>query len=229
MVTEPTPPPALLADLAPADVDVDAMLSRFAAETLERPPTLRQRLAELPLGQKRAASAVAMGLIAAIWLGAVGLRSDAPLTAAWAAVAVTLAALAAAPFLASTRPLWAPPPRWSELRLALGLAALPALAATLPGVWPGDPTGLGVHALCFGNGLVLAALLTAAPLALQAGRLSAARLALAGASAGLIAFAFQELHCPYGGLAHVLLTHGSLGAALVLPAALMAVRRRVGA
>jgi len=200
---------------------IDDLFAGILAQTLDRPPTRRERLVALP-GAARLALGLAGGLAAGgIVLLITGLRGDLGALSmprlAGSLAALLVAALASLGL--ALRGSHRPPLGLGARALAGALLLLPLLSAAIPGFWEGSPTPPEKVWLwmleCMTLGLPAAALAAAAPLALsrwdQPPRL---RVWLACAAGGLGAFAMQQIRCPANDPLHLLVTHAGLGAAV---------------
>lgn len=204
-------------DLAPGDLA--DLFSRVAAETVDRPPTLRDRLRELstPL---RIVMAVAGALVmVTVALLITGIRADLTGQAMlrYAVAMTAIAGLVGAAFAASLRGAHQKPLRWWTWALVVAALLVPLALAVMPWLWEGDgairPSG---HAHPFGMcgvmGLMTGALTAAVAWAFQRERWSVpSRLVAAVAGGGLTAFAMLQLHCPSGDATHLLIGHASAG------------------
>ncbi|PKN53844.1 MAG: hypothetical protein CVU56_29705 [Deltaproteobacteria bacterium HGW-Deltaproteobacteria-14] len=204
-------------DLAPGDLA--DLFSRVAAETVDRPPTLRDRLRELSTPVRIALAVGGALIMVTVALLIVGIRTD--LTGqAMARYAVAMAAIAGlmgAAFAASLRGAHQRPLRWWTWVLVVTALLVPLALAVMPWLWEGDgvirPSG---HAHPFGMcgvmGLVTGALTAAVAWAFQRESWSVtSRLVAAVAGGGLTAFAMLQLHCPSGDATHLLIGHSSAG------------------
>jgi len=161
-------------DLAPGDLA--DLFSRVAAETVDRPPTLRDRLRELSTPVRIALAVGGALIMVTVALLIVGIRTD--LTGqAMARYAVAMAAIAGlmgAAFAASLRGAHQRPLRWWTWVLVVTALLVPLALAVMPWLWEGDgvirPSG---HAHPFGMcgvmGLVTGALTAERHLAARRG------------------------------------------------------------
>jgi hypothetical protein len=200
---------------------IDDLFAGIVAQTLNRPPTRRERLRALP-GAARAALGMAGGLAAGgIVILITGLRGDLD-ALAMPRLAGALAALLTGALVSlalALRGSHHPPLGKGARFLAGALLLLPLVSAAIPGAWEGSPTPRDKVALwlleCMALGLPAAALAAAAPLALsrwdEPPRL---RVWLACAGGGLMAFAAQQMRCTANDPLHLLVTHAGLGAAV---------------
>lgn len=189
----------------------DRLFAAIAAETVDRAPTLRERLAQRPTGQRQALAVVVVMGLAAMWLGMMGHRDDLTGEAAWrfGGLAAVLLGTAAVAGRLALRPM---DRRLPTGQVVAALLLVPTALAALPGVWPGMHTehgaSLDMHLMCGGMGTMFGMLAALAPLLLTRGRPEAPRIALIGASAGATAFVVQNLLCPLADTSHLVFAHG---------------------
>lgn len=218
---------ALLAEARPA-ADLDALFGRIAAETVDRPPSLLERLRERPT-PVRLALGVLLGLAAALLaVGVAGVRPDLD-AGALPRLAVLVLALAAAAVAATSialRGLHRPPPGPGLRAIAAAALLFPLALAVVPGLLElhGPTVADAEHTLVCGLlGLGTAAFVTGALLALRRSRGGVlGGLATAGA-AGLVAFAASAIWCAASDPLHLVAGHATAGLAI---AAALALRRR---
>ena len=233
--TSPSPrPDGLLArdrdsmvDSGPSADAFEQLSARVAADTVDRPTSLRAWLSEAatPVRLTIAGAGVMAVMLIAMVTG--GLRADMrsvelvrfipALTSVVALLAIvltlTLRGLHRRPM---GRALWAI--LGAAFLLQLGLALFPEIYLSSPAVVPlvDDMEGGALSCLMYG-------VVTGAPLGLliwllqRSDRPPAWRLAGAGCVGGMAAFAALQLHCPSHDPGHLLLQHGltSLGLAVV--------------
>lgn len=208
-------PPERRDTLPPLDDDaLDALFDAVAARTVDRAPTWRDRLRELPTPARTTTAAGAALLACAALLGAEGLRGD--LDGAWplAIGSLVLVGTGIGAVAVALRSHGAPP--LSSLRAVVTAAiALPLLAALVPSIWAGDPAPVAsawMHVACGLGGLVAA--VASAGLVLvfdRDDRPHTASLVLAAAAGGAFGFVVQTAHCAMTHPLHLLLGHASAG------------------
>lgn len=213
MTTE-RPTPALdedrasYSDGALPPADLDALFAAVAAETVDRPPTVRDRLRELASPARLSLAAVLGGTLATVFEAGwgMGMSPGLPdvLTLGTAAVLAVVAARHAQRGLHR-------PSSTTDMPAAGALVLAPlALAAMYVGAPQGLP--LWVHLGCFGPGLVLSMVVSGLVLLFHRDeRPEAWRLVAAAAAGGLTGFVVQELHCPATDPVHVIAAHTTVG------------------
>ncbi|TNF24348.1 MAG: DUF1109 family protein [Deltaproteobacteria bacterium] len=222
------------ADEALDSSELASLFSRVAAETVDRPPRLRDRLRELST-PVRIAMAVAGALVmATVALGITGMRADLTGQAIvrYAVAMTAIAGLVGAVFAASLRGPHQKPLRWWAWAMIVAALLIPLALAVLPWLWDGSRGPGPAHAhhafgLCGVMGLVTGALTAAVAWAFQRETWSVTwRVLAAVAGGGLTAFAMNQLHCPSGDATHLLLGHASAGLMLALVAVAGVLLRR---
>lgn len=197
----------------------DALFLSIAAQTVDKAPTWRDRLRELPTPRRVILGSLAMVALVGALVLSMGVRPGLSGGAAvrFSVALVGILALAAATTALSLRgyhrrPLggWV----WAALGAAI---AGPIILALIPGLWStsAGALGHGHGAACFAMGAVTGLLIGTAIYCLQrADRPAPWRLASAGAVGGLTAFVALQLHCPSQAMGHILAGHASVGLVL---------------
>jgi hypothetical protein len=198
--------------------DLQALWAQVASETVDRPRTWRDQLAELPTSSRLGVAAAWAVAWTAIYLGLGGIRPDLFTTLLPGQVASVIGASAA--FLAAgilalflvLRPVWRPGvATWVWGTVLLGL---PVLAAVLPIGWPGhaDPVPPMVHLHCGGSSSGLAVFVALGLGLLDRGEPGGvSRALLRGGLAGVLAFGLGFWNCPGVHWTHLLLGHALHG------------------
>ncbi len=222
--------PAGLNDDQPSPAELAALFDKVARDTVDREPTMRDRLRELPT-RLRVVAAVggALALCVGI-LAALGVR-PVPAGEGLATYIVTLCCLVAMVSIAVATSLRGVHQR-PVGRVAWALTALALVAplglAIIPGIWAGaeaPPAGMSGPGL----GCLLTGLATAFGVGLvirlfqRSDRPADWRLTAMAGAGGLIAFTTVQLHCPSVDPLHLVVGHGTAG--LILAAALLVVAR----
>ncbi len=215
---------------------MDAVFAGLAADTVDKKPSLRDRLRELSTPVR-----VALGVSGALVMVAVmsltmgvrpGLGGEALLR--YALVVTSIAGLVAASFSVSLRGLHQRQlgaTGWVIISLAL---LVPLALALIPEIWStGAPmammAGDGMD-MCLPLGLATGALTTAVAWVFQRQDFPLIyRLLAAAGGGGLTAFAMLQLHCPATDPTHLLVTHAGVGLVLAAVVALVVVIRQRGA
>ena len=214
----------------PSEGELDALFDRVAADTVDRPTTVRDRLRELPTRSRVALAAVGAVGFGVLVLALLGVR-PAPTGAGFVTYVLTLCCLVAMVSIAVAISLRGADQRPAG-RVAWSLTALALVAplglALMPGVWSdAAPPSVAVS----GPGLtcLLTGLATAAGVGLlirlfqRSDRPADWRLSATAGAGGLIAFTTVQLHCPSVDPLHLVVGHGLAG--LLLAAALIVLAR----
>lgn len=216
---------ALVRDRAAVRVDLpepmlEAMLQQARALTVERRPTLRDRLRELP-SSARVVLVLTTVLGTSSVLAGASPRDD--LAALWRLDLVVwgsvLLLVTVGSVLAVLRGMHRRPLGPIEVVLAaLGLG-LPVLLSLLPGLLPGvalpDGEAMAMHRACFaGSGLIAGPTAALALSLVRDDKPPLARVFAAAGAGGAAAFLAQALHCPWSDMAHLLVSHASVGVAV---------------
>ncbi|MCB9666041.1 MAG: hypothetical protein H6732_18180 [Alphaproteobacteria bacterium] len=221
---EPRPLPDDRRDTLPpsAPATLDALFAAVAADTLDRPPNVRDRLRELPTPQRTGLAAAAAAIAVTVVAVQHGLRMD--LTAGellrTLAFGLALVAVGIASAALALRGLHSRPLPTAGL-LGVLLLGAPALLALVPAI-PGDvaPVPAVGHLACGATGLIAALAGALAVLFLdRSDAPSRWRVAGAAATGGAFGFAGGLLQCHHVEPTHLLLGHASAGvlvAALIL-------------
>lgn len=206
-----------LGDVSPALVD--ELFGRVAEDTLDRTPTLRDRLRELATPARVAVATFAAIGFAATMLAVLGTRSDLDAEGLAWLVGVHLFVLLGSigGLVLALRPSHRRPLNSLAWLAVAGLFLAPVVMAVIPGLIPGIggtvPT-LG-HLMCGGGGVLVALPATVVVLLLDRSSEPAAwRVLLASGAAGLLAFGFGHWHCPMVDPVHLIVAHGLLGAGI---------------
>ncbi|MEZ4265927.1 MAG: hypothetical protein R3F39_06075 [Myxococcota bacterium] len=203
------------------DAAVDDLFARIAETTVDRRPTLRDRLRELPTPARVALSVL---LALAVSAAVLASRGVAPSVADAGPGRFALALASVVGFMALAVAVSLRGAHRRSLGLGVWTLALLSLAAPivlglLPGIWGGRPApSAPAHAHdfglnCFRVGLV-GALLTGLVIRVfqREDRPTSWRLIALAATGGLVAFGSSQLYCPSDNLLHVTVGHGLVGA-----------------
>lgn len=242
-MTEPNQPDvggadidALVRDRASVRVDLpepmlEAMLHQARSMTVDRRPTVRDRLRELP-STARVALVLTTVLGTSSVLAGLGPRDD--LAALWRldllAWGIVLLFVTVGSVLSVLRGMHRRPLGPVEVVLAaLGLG-VPVILSIVPGLLPGEaaPAGaeMAVHRACFaGSGLIAGPTAALALVLVRDDKPPLARVFAAAGAGGAAAFLAQALHCPWSDTVHLLVSHASVG--LAVAAVAVAVTRMV--
>ncbi len=199
----------------PAD-ELDALFAHVAEHTVDREPTVLDRLQELPTAVRATAAAAAMLAVGAVALAFLGVRSDVETALLPHFVGTLLFLISAAVGSAGLglRGLHQPPlGRQGTFAVAIFLL-LPVGLAVLPGWWPSSaaPQGWTPHTRCLLNGVGTTTAVTVLLLVFQRSPIAVPwRVLAAAAAGGLAGMTVQQLACPAGGMLHVLGAHSLLG------------------
>lgn len=224
--TEAPPRAAPATDAATLDTWFEAL----AADTVDRPPSWRDRLRERPTPQRVALAAGAALVASALYAVIAGLRSDLAGEAMlrFAVIAVGFTALGVGAASLTLRSLAARPLQ-AALGIPLALLAVPFVVSVLPGLLPG-PTGpvpTTAHLGCAVGSLIAATLSALAVLVFDRDdRPPSWRLLSGGAAGGLFAYVAQLSHCPSANAVHLAVTHASAGVLVGAGLALLVALRR---
>ncbi len=196
--------------------DLDALFDRIASETVDRRPTLRDRLLELATPLRVGLVLLAVLGLAAIVLGLFGVRPALSGPELWRFLALQGGVLGASlvGVALALRPTWRRPLGPLGWSVGLALVALPLLLSVVPGLWPGmaRPVPAIADVMCGVAGLLVALPATAVVLLFERDRRTPAwRVLLAAGAAGLAAFAMGQAHCPAVHPAHLLISHAGHG------------------
>ena len=211
------------------------LFSRVAAATVDRPPTVRDRLRELSTPVRIALAVGGALIMVTVALAITGVRADlsAQAVVRYAVAMTAIAGLMGAAFAASLRGAAQKPlRRWTWALILVGLL-VPLVLAVMPWLWDaggGSVAMAAPHAfgMCGVMGIVTGALTAAVVCVFQREQWSVwSRLLTAVAGGGLTAFAMLQLHCPAGDATHLLVGHASAGLVLAAVAVgAMLLRRR---
>jgi len=210
----------LTLDEAP-DPLVDALWEQVAQDTVERSPTVLDRLRELTTPARVAIAAFTLLGAGAAFLSVIGLRDDLDATGlAWLiGLHVIVLGGSVAGLALALRPRYLPPLN-ALAWVAVGtLLLLPASMALFPGLLPGmtGPVPPIAHLMCGSGGVLVALPATVVVLLLDRSREpSSWRILLAAGAAGLSAFGVGTWHCPSVDPVHLLVAHAGLGTLLGL-------------
>lgn len=201
-----------------APAELDALFGRLEAE-ISAPPSLRARAAALSTPARSAAAVGITLAVGALMVAVQGLRPDLGAAPWRLALAVALLSVAGVRgLLHALRPMHRSPPntRWLTVLRLVVIGLLFSLVGLMPGMTePPDPV-LPVHLHCLAATLIGGMAVSLGVLAFDRGYGAARwRLGVAGAAAGLAAFAFQSLCCPLVELTHLVVSHASAGALCV--------------
>lgn len=202
---------------------LDKLLDQVAAQTIDKPLTVRDRVRELPT-PVRVAVALGFGVFAVVAvLAMLGIRPGLEsgglagyLTAAGCLVAMVGLATSLSLRGMHQRQLggWA----WA---ITVGALLTPPIIALWPGLWPtagapaADVTGFGLR--CIGLGLAVAAGVGLVMRFLQrVDRPGSWRVTSTAGAGGVVAFAAVQLNCPAADIGHLLVGHGLLGVILAV-------------
>ena len=206
------PPPELDAAV------IDRLFRAVAAETVDRVPTWRERLAQWPTPRRQALVVVAAMAAGGMWLAMMGTRDDLAGEAAarFAGLGAILLGTALISGLAAVRGLDRRlPPTWVVAAALLVPAALGA-TGLFPGMHTEHGATLDMHMMCGMAGTMFGAAVAVPQLLVQRGRPDGARTAMIAASAGAAAFVVQNLICPLADIDHLVFAHGAGGPMLLV-------------
>ncbi len=217
MKLEDEPHPLLRDDRDSSEpVDVSGLFAAVAAQTIDKTPSLHDRLVELSTELRTVGALAGMLIVGGIAVAALGIRAELEGTDLLRVVAsvlilVSLSAGSAGVALRGLhRGALEPGVAWG---LGLFSLALPLLFASIPAWWPGlAPDGWATHLTCFGRGLLTTVgTSTAVLLFIRTRHPVPTRLLAASGAGGLSGMAVQQLVCSGNTPLHLLACHGSLG------------------
>lgn len=231
---DPVPPPLDLGDPSPtlSPAALDGLWAEVARDTVDRDPSLLDRLRELPTPARMLTLAGITLVALVIHVRVVGMRQDlAPEDAQRFLLSAGLSlvlALGAAGL--SLRALHRPRLPGATV-LGLVAVAAPILVALVPDLWPGFHAApappLDVHLRCGVGGFVAALYSAGAVLLLSRDtRPVGWRVAAAAGAGGLVGLVAQNAHCPLVEPWHLLGAHASGGLVAWAVLAALALRRR---
>lgn len=211
------------ADRGSMDAELDPatsreLLDRLMAGTMDRAPSWRDRLRELPTGQRRSMAITSMVVVGGAYVVLGGMRPDLSPEALRSLVfsfgAMTLVGGFAA--RVALRGAWEGPlSRAAHAGVAVCLC-LPFAVSWLPGIWPGHipaaEAAMLSHLRCGSTGLLAASALTTVLLIFdRSERPEGWRLLAASGAGGVAGFVAQGMTCASNDTLHLVFTHGTYG------------------
>ncbi len=221
---DPRPLPASLrGDLKSASTEeLSQLFAGIASQTVDREPSWRDRLRELPTTTRVVAAVGMAAALGAARLALGGVRGD--LAGGIMHFGLIYGALSMVGIGAATltlRSMHTRPLHMVAWRLAGLAAALPLVVALIPFLNPGlhttDGAALSIHFACGATGLFVGS--AAAAIVLLFAREdhpSDVRLLAAAGSGGLFGWVVQGAHCPLVDLEHLVFAHSLYGGAIWL-------------
>lgn len=219
-------------DAALPSAELDALFAALAEETVDRTPSVLDRVREASTPARLALVVAMVTVLAAVLLNAQGLRPDmsSELAATLAPGFLVLALAATGTIFVALRGFeTALSDTTRRGAIAAGLL-VPLLVSAVPGWWPGInlPPEAGwapaIHCSTWGAASAVLTMLVVL-VAQRADRPAPWRIASAAGVGGGVGFIVQTLTCPAHDLSHMLFSHGAMG--IVVAACALAISASV--
>ena len=216
---DPTPLPAHLrgAEESVGAEQLDALFAGIALETVDRAPSLRDRVRELPTPNRVAIAVAATCSLMVTYALTMGIRGDLD-SAGWMHFGVSALALTTFSVLCAAlalRGLHQSPLYETTWKVGVAAILLPVVVSLVPGLVPGmilEHPPMSAHIACGLGGLVAGVISAVAMLFFsREDQIDPWRLLAVSGAGGMLGYIAQGAHCAMVNTSHLLFAHALYG------------------